>query len=661
MKNKYFIPILFVLFSQSASVWADAVNEPPPHISSDYVLTWNDEFDGAQLNTNNWTAHIDLRSSSNGKVVYYTNKELNVYLKDGLLFLDTQLGNNHVDTQYHGDEKYTGAELWSNGKVEFQYGYIEMRGKIPINRGAWPAFWLRGIGNVTLPTWEDFPEIDIFESYSDDPHLYFSLHKWLHSEHVEWTLPWYIEPAGFADSFHTLGLERTPAEINYFVDGVKVGTQNIEGENMALMHQTAYILLTNTFYLNNTQNPNMNVDQYQTVFPGHFEIDYVRLYQKPEQETQTQMYNILKDGEIVGFMDGAHVDSIRADGYTVTTFLTGITPVNLGNVALGKTCTASVGDPSHLTDGSFERIAANRWMTGDSSNKPWLEIDLAGEYSISRIQTYAINTSSSPEMDDTYPVSAMTFQVWKDGDWETVFTETGITKAAFTKNFELVTTSKVRFFNINSNANATRWIEVEVYGYSSTHPLPESSTKVFLKEEKPIGQIIDATITVQTTGNHAVITHPNVEKLTFAEPSKINVALGKPVTASDVYSTAAEHQPANAVDGNYYTSAPRWLSNGSVNGMDEHWLEIDLQGEYSISSFKTWNGNAGYEYPVTRLKLQAWIDGDWVDVADSGAGKNNTDPCYGADFEPVATNKVRLYAYSRVRLFEIAVYGIMMY
>jgi hypothetical protein len=138
-----------------------------------------------------------------------------------------------------------------------------------------------------------------------------------------------------------------------------------------------------------------------------------------------------------------------------------------------------------------------------------------------------------------------------------------------------------------------------------------------------------------------------------------NVALGKPVTTSDILDPNNPlYQPANAVDGDYApgATAPRWVSGTS----GEHWLEIDLLDEYSISSFKTWNnGTADYGYPITRLKLQVWTGSDWVDVVDSGTG--NTDPCYGADFDPVTTGKVRFYAYSMVRLLEIAVYSITTY
>ncbi|MDR2472985.1 MAG: discoidin domain-containing protein [Tannerella sp.] len=135
-----------------------------------------------------------------------------------------------------------------------------------------------------------------------------------------------------------------------------------------------------------------------------------------------------------------------------------------------------------------------------------------------------------------------------------------------------------------------------------------------------------------------------------------NVAQGKPVTCSDILTpTEPTQQPQNAVDGNTAYTSGRWVS--TANG--EHWLEIDLLGEYTVSSFKTWNGQgSGYGNPIARMKLQVWNDGAWLDVHEV---TGNTDPLYGASFEPITTTRIRLYCYNQTRLFELAVYSIIRY
>ncbi|GHV64821.1 hypothetical protein FACS1894199_03980 [Bacteroidia bacterium] len=136
-----------------------------------------------------------------------------------------------------------------------------------------------------------------------------------------------------------------------------------------------------------------------------------------------------------------------------------------------------------------------------------------------------------------------------------------------------------------------------------------------------------------------------------------NVLLQKPVTASHTNDNSnATFAPGNAVDGvRHYAPNNRWVS---TNGGFPQYMEIDLQGEYTISSFKMWNGNNTYNYPIGRFELQAWIDGNWVSVHSV---TDNIDPTYGADFEPVATTKVRFVVYNEVRLYELEVYNVVTY
>ena len=152
---------------------------------------------------------------------------------------------------------------------------------------------------------------------------------------------------------------------------------------------------------------------------------------------------------------------------------------------------------------------------------------------------------------------------------------------------------------------------------------------------------------------------------TFSMPPKeipfaavVNVALGKPVTATPSNDPAAAAQRAeNAVNGNI--AGDRWVSTTQPG--DIHWLEIDLQGEYSINSFKMWNGaNTNYDsYPIYDFDLQAWVDGEWKTIVSA---RDNQNGIYTANFPAVTTTKVRLYiTRGGARLYEIEVYSIIYY
>jgi hypothetical protein len=131
----------------------------------------------------------------------------------------------------------------------------------------------------------------------------------------------------------------------------------------------------------------------------------------------------------------------------------------------------------------------------------------------------------------------------------------------------------------------------------------------------------------------------------------INVALGKPATAGSVNSADETQQPPNAVDGNHAIGASRWISASA----GPHWLEIDLQGSYEISSINMWNGSGGYNYPVT-ITLQVQNGDGWRDVH---VAPDVTQ--YTATFPPVTTDKVRLVGASQVRLFEVEINSIITY
>jgi beta-glucanase (GH16 family) len=46
-----------------------------------------------------------------------------------------------IKEKYEGNE-YTSARLVTRGKMDFRYGKIEIRARLPKGRGVWAAFWM---------------------------------------------------------------------------------------------------------------------------------------------------------------------------------------------------------------------------------------------------------------------------------------------------------------------------------------------------------------------------------------------------------------------------------------------------------------------------------------------------------------------------------------
>lgn len=137
-----------------------------------------------------------------------------------------------------------------------------------------------------------------------------------------------------------------------------------------------------------------------------------------------------------------------------------------------------------------------------------------------------------------------------------------------------------------------------------------------------------------------------------------NVALLKPATASH---TQLGHSPAFAVNG--VVDKNRWIS-GVVNA--ERWLEVDLQGSYSLHKAAVYTGYINGTTDTLAIKnfdIRVWDGAAWVTIP--GGSKRNggdTETVVNLTFTaPVTASKVRLYcldAYTdNCRLKELEIYG----
>ncbi len=73
------------------------------------------------------------------------------------------------------DSGYTSGRVETRRKVNFDYGTLIVRMKMPAGVGLWPAFWLMGADEDVNP-WPAAGEIDVVEQVSDPRKRYSSLH-----------------------------------------------------------------------------------------------------------------------------------------------------------------------------------------------------------------------------------------------------------------------------------------------------------------------------------------------------------------------------------------------------------------------------------------------------------------------------------------------------
>ncbi|MBU9711534.1 glycoside hydrolase family 16 protein [Bacillus tamaricis] len=235
----------------------DSSNEPYYHSfkKDGWELIWQDEFekeflDEKKWNTEDWAAE--------------KNKELQFYTSDNVLVDDGHLKLVSKNEDFNGRD-YTSGAVHSKDKFYFKYGKVEMRAKLPIGQGIYPAFWM--MPNVES-TW--LPQISIMEFLGHQTEEVWSVLHWL-NEHSELkTVESKYSNTDFSQGFHIFGMEWDPNTIIWYIDGEEV------------FRTEAYIPDTEMYLYINTAiggdwpgSPDKT-----TVFPQSFEVDYVRVYQK---------------------------------------------------------------------------------------------------------------------------------------------------------------------------------------------------------------------------------------------------------------------------------------------------------------------------------------------------------------------------------------------
>lgn len=201
---------------------APAASAPAP--SNSWSLVWSDEFDGAAgsvPSATNW--NHDLGNAENGgwgnhEFQYYTASARNAQLDGaGMLVITAEKAANPGPCWNGAPCLYTSARIHTSNKVNFTYGKVEARMKLPAGQGIWPAFWSLG----QTGQWPASGEIDIMEFIGKTPTVtYGTAHGTGYSGAQGIGKPYeFGKPV--ADDFHTYTVIKRANEIIWQVDGVE--------------------------------------------------------------------------------------------------------------------------------------------------------------------------------------------------------------------------------------------------------------------------------------------------------------------------------------------------------------------------------------------------------------------------------------------------------
>lgn len=257
-----------------------------------YNLVWSDEFDysGAPDST---VWNFEQGFARNEELQWYQKE--NAYYKDGLLIIEAKSEKRDNPIYEEGSNDWrrsrrfiecTSSSITTSGKKEFLYGRFEVRARIPVGKGAWPAIWT--LGNAM--EWPSCGEIDIMEFYrkSDVPHI---LANACWGTEQRWNAKWQSKAVPFshfleknpdwASEFHIWRMDWDETSIKLYLDDellneifLKDTYNGSLGNNKNPFMQPHYILLNLAV---GGINGGVTVPE---AFPMRYEIDYVRVYKK---------------------------------------------------------------------------------------------------------------------------------------------------------------------------------------------------------------------------------------------------------------------------------------------------------------------------------------------------------------------------------------------
>ncbi|MFT5755160.1 MAG: beta-glucanase (GH16 family) [Flavobacterium sp.] len=302
-------------------------------------LVWSDEFStNGAVNSSNWFHQTQIPSGGNwynGEQQHYTNQLSNSFVDAGFLKI---VAKKETYTNQGYTKQYTSARL--NSKFAFLYGRVDVRAKIPVSQGTWPAIWTLG-KNINedggffdaiygTTNWPACGEIDMME-YGITPsqptnYIQSALHtpsSFGNTTNVGGTIA-----ANLGNDYHIYSMNWSPYQISFLIDNVIFYTYNpaVKNTNNWPFIAEQYMLL------------NIAMGGVAGTIPSNYtqstmEIDYVRIYQNTQVDTQPPTNFIASVGEVTGSSIELLLNANDNSGTVVYTITYGSQTISFANAS----------------------------------------------------------------------------------------------------------------------------------------------------------------------------------------------------------------------------------------------------------------------------------------------------------------------------------------
>jgi beta-glucanase (GH16 family) len=239
-----------------------------------WTLVFNDEFNGSGLpDRTKWTVDPKPKAWINGEQQVYTDTTRdNIRVENGNLIIT---GKQDYPTS-NSNEPWSSGRLISQGKMDFLYGRVEVRAKLPKARGSWPAIWMMPTVS-TYGGWPKSGEIDIMEHVGNN---FGTVLSTVHTENNNWTNGGHLSGTrklmDAATDFHVYAVDWTPDSLRFMYDSIPVysyANPNTDWKDWPF-DQKFHIIL------NLAIGGGMGGAITAADWPDSMTVDYVRVYQK---------------------------------------------------------------------------------------------------------------------------------------------------------------------------------------------------------------------------------------------------------------------------------------------------------------------------------------------------------------------------------------------
>lgn len=289
----YRLTDILTYFNDLSELPIEGVMDENPVVDG-YKLIYSDEFDGDRISPV-WRKHPPVNIGARGnentpgikKPCFMGTDNYDIKDSNVILFGSTD------------GEKYYSAELRSDQRLLFKYGYIEFSAKFSAGVGFCPAIWLLGPED---PLEYVKPEIDIFECFGDPSRIKATLLIWPgkknkdfpadtfaghdinHVNHKAGEYSYYSLPDGdmFDNGYHTISLEWTEHHLVWYCDGnqfCRIAIDDANSKRAQSYHQELFIILTQYAGVSVCGMPYAD-ETTDWENKNKMFVDYVRLYQR---------------------------------------------------------------------------------------------------------------------------------------------------------------------------------------------------------------------------------------------------------------------------------------------------------------------------------------------------------------------------------------------